>query len=425
MEPKIYFPEDHGLNEDLIDPDALFIINKLRDAGHTAYLVGGGVRDILAGQHPKDFDISTSALPEEIKKIFRRSCILIGRRFRLAHIRFGRKIFEVSTFRAGNPTDSELIVRDNEWGTPEEDALRRDFSINGLFYDPYHKTVIDYVDGWHDLKDGVLRSIGDPEIRFKQDPVRMIRLLKFHARFQWRIEKASIEALQKCRDEITKSAPARILEELLRMLESGHGCNFFKLLSNYQFLELLIPELDRFLSTETGDQIYQFLETADQVHKKNDLITLERPILIACILFPILQRRIDLHMERHRKPPNLGEISLMVQAVIRETMTDAITHFPRKLATSCAYILTTQYRLTPLVKKRHHSTKFLYDKNFPEALRFFRIRALIDETLSDIFFEWEQTYHQVKRHHGDHKPKYASKQRKTKKRRGSRAKPRS
>jgi len=425
VEPKIYFPEDHGLNEELIDPDALFIINKLRDAGHTAYLVGGGVRDILAGQRPKDFDISTSALPEEIKQIFRRSCILIGRRFRLAHIRFGHKIFEVSTFRAGNPSDSELIVRDNEWGTPEEDALRRDFSINGLFYDPYHKTVIDYVDGWHDLKDGVLRSIGDPKIRFKQDPVRMIRLLKFHARFQWQMDVSCIEALKECRNEIIKSAPARMLEELLRMLESGYGCPFFKLLSDYQFLDLLIPVLDQSLQGRIGEHIYQFLEIADLVHKKNDSVTLERSILLACLLYPILQERVNLHMERHQKPPNLGEVSLLVHSVIRETMTDAFTHFPRKLSTFCAYVMTTQFRLTPLVKKRHHSTKFFHDRSFPEALRFFRIRALVDETLSDVFYEWEQTYQQVKLHHSSNKPKYVSKKRKPKNRRSSRARPHS
>jgi len=416
VEPKIYFPEDHDFNEQLIDPNALFVMKKLRDAGHTAYLVGGGVRDILAGLKPKDFDISTSALPEEIKRIFRRNCILIGRRFRLAHIRFGHKVFEVSTFRAGDPKDSELIVRDNEWGTPEEDALRRDFSINGLFYDPHHKTVIDYVDGWHDLKEGVLRSIGNPEIRFKQDPVRMIRLLKFHARFGWIIEKKNIEALEYCRHEITKSAPARILEELLRMLESGHGSDFFRLLLQYGFLKHLIPKLEYYLKTERGHQVFDYLETADLVHQKNDAITLERSILLSCLLFPIVETRIDMHQQRHQKPPNLGEISLIVLSVIRETMTDAFTHFPRKLSSFCASILSTQYRLTPLTKKRHLSTKFIQDKNFPQALRFFRIRALVDETLADQFYEWEKVYHQMK-----HRPGFESKKRRPRKRRSRRA----
>jgi len=419
VEPKIYFPEDHGLNQDYIDSDALFIMKKLRDAGFTAYLVGGSVRDILANQKPKDFDISTSALPEEIKKIFHRNCILIGRRFRLAHIRFGHKVFEVSTFRAGSPEESELIVRDNVWGTPEEDALRRDFSINGLFYDPHHKTVIDYVDGWHDLKDGVLRSIGNPERRFKQDPVRMIRLLKFHARFGWKMAPQCVKALQHCRHEITKSAPARVLEELLRMLESGHCREFFQLLSNYGLLELLIPEFDLFLKGKNGAQIYEYLETADLIHQKNEAITLERPILLACLLFPLVEERIELHLHRHKKPPNLGEIQLIVWSVIRETMTDAFTHFPRKLSSLSAYILITQYRMTPLTKKRQTRTKFLYDRAYPLALRFLKIRALIDEKWSDSFYEWEKMFSQVKGHHKDHKPKYV------RKRRSRRARPRS
>ena len=136
MEPKIFLAKDHQIDQNLIDPDALFVLNKLIDAGFTAYLVGGSVRDLIQKTKPKDFDISTSALPEQIKHIFRKNCILIGRRFRLAHIRFGSKIFEVSTFRAGDSTDSDLIIRDNQWGTPEQDVLRRDFTINGLFYDP-------------------------------------------------------------------------------------------------------------------------------------------------------------------------------------------------------------------------------------------------------------------------------------------------
>ncbi|NGX58035.1 MAG: Poly(A) polymerase I [Chlamydiae bacterium] len=419
MEPKIYFPEDHGLDQDLIDPDALFILKKLRDAGFTAYLVGGSVRDILARVKPKDFDISTSALPEEIKKIFRKNCILIGRRFRLAHIRFGRKIFEVSTFRAGETDEADLIVRDNVWGTAEEDARRRDFSINGLFYDPYHKTVIDYVDGWHDLKEGVLRSIGNPEVRFKQDPVRMIRLLKFHARFDLKMEPGCVKALKSCREEIVKSAPARILEELLRMLESGHGHDFFKLLSEYQLLDLLIPELDQFLRSENGSQVYEFLKTADLIHHKNENVTLERSLLISCILFPIVERQIADFCETHDKTPNFGELSVLVWSVIRETMTSAFTHFPRKISAISAYIIITQYRLTPFGKRRSHRSKFLHDKDFPLALRFLRIRALADNQYSDKFFEWENMYYQIKKHHGDKKPKYVSQKRRKPKRKSA------
>ena len=177
MQPKIYFVKDHGIDSSLIDLDALYVLERLRQAGFTAYLVGGSVRDLLIRKIPKDFDISTSARPEQIKAIFQRQCILIGRRFRLAHIRFGHKIIEVATFRTGE-NDSDLIIHDNVWGTPEQDVLRRDFTINGLFYDSSNHSVIDFVGGWEDIRKHMLRIIGEPEIRFKQDPVRLLRLLK-------------------------------------------------------------------------------------------------------------------------------------------------------------------------------------------------------------------------------------------------------
>ncbi len=190
------------------------------------------MRDLVLKRKPKDFDISTSARPEQVKHVFQRSCLLIGRRFRLAHIRFGHKVIEVSTFRSGE-NDTDLIIHDNEWGTPEEDVLRRDFTINGLFYNPADHSIIDYVNGWHDIQKGILRTIGDPFTRFKQDPVRMIRLLKFQARIKFNVETKTQKALLACRDEIFKSAPARILEEIFRMLESGSASPFFQLMLEF------------------------------------------------------------------------------------------------------------------------------------------------------------------------------------------------
>src|ERR1700733_9722711 len=166
MNPKIYVLDDHQIPLTAVDPDALRVVQNLQKAGHVAYIVGGGVRDLLLQQRPKDYDISTSAKPEEIKELFRSQCLLIGRRFRLAHIRCGRKILEVSTFRSGDPESDQLIVRDNEWGSPEQDVMRRDFTINGLFYDPATQTIIDYVGGYPDLQKKLLRTIGKPYLRF-------------------------------------------------------------------------------------------------------------------------------------------------------------------------------------------------------------------------------------------------------------------
>ncbi|MFI5344679.1 MAG: hypothetical protein ACHQUC_10735 [Chlamydiales bacterium] len=191
MLPKIYFTTEHGIDPALIDRDALYVLEKLRQAGFVAYLVGGSVRDLLIKRRPKDFDISTSARPEQVKVVFQRQCILIGRRFRLAHIRFGHKIIEVATFRAGE-NDSDLITQNNVWGTAEQDVMRRDFTINGLFYDSSNHSIIDYVDGWEDVQKNLLRTIGDPKVRFKQDPVRLIRLLKFQARSNFKIDPEAI-----------------------------------------------------------------------------------------------------------------------------------------------------------------------------------------------------------------------------------------
>ncbi|MCB1149741.1 MAG: polynucleotide adenylyltransferase PcnB [Chlamydiia bacterium] len=395
MEPKIFYSEEHGIDHGLIDPDALFILSKLRDAGYTAYLVGGSVRDILTKNQPKDFDISTSALPEEIKSVFKRNCLLIGRRFRLAHIRFGRKVFEVSTFRAGNIEEEELIVRDNEWGTAEEDASRRDFSINGLFYDPHHGALIDYVDGWEDIRSGIIRSIGNPHRRFKQDPVRMIRLLKFHARFGFGIHPDCIEALTACREEINKSAPARVLEELLRMLESGHSKQFFMLLSEHNLLDHLIPDLDAFLRGPHGSVIYKYLEIIDLIHEKNPDIKLQRSILISALLFPIMEYQLQTEYLDKGVTPNLGQISILAWSVIRGIMTTGFTHFPKKLSSQVAYILTTQYRLTPIGQKKSHRTRFLQDHDCKYALRFLKVRTLVDSSLKEDYFHWEKLFKKV------------------------------
>ena len=241
MKPKIYYFKNHDILPKKIDKHAYYIVEKLKQKGHKAYIVGGSVRDLLLKQIPKDFDISTSAKPEEIKKIFK-SSLLIGKRFRLAHVRFGRKIFEVATFRSGDIESSTLILENNIWGGEEEDALRRDFTINGLLYDPEKQIMLDYVGGFEDAKKKVLKTIGEPKIRFIQDPVRMIRLLKFKARFNFKIDQNANNALKKCKNEITKCSQARILEELLRMLQSGASEKFFFLLQENGLLLPLLPK---------------------------------------------------------------------------------------------------------------------------------------------------------------------------------------
>ncbi len=248
MQPRIIARSEHPISRKNIDADALKVLYRLYRSGHTAFLVGGGVRDLLIGRHPKDFDVSTSARPGQVKKLFR-NCWLIGRRFRLAHIHFkDHKIVEVSTFRAQpERSDTEaldlLVRQDNTFGSPEEDALRRDFTINGLFYDIASFSLIDYVGGVEDIEAGVIRTIGEPHIRFQEDPVRMIRAIKFAARLDFAIEPATWDALCDHVDDIRKCSTSRVVEDVAKLLEGGAACRSLQLLKASGLLRIVLPEV--------------------------------------------------------------------------------------------------------------------------------------------------------------------------------------
>jgi len=390
VEQKTYPLEHHKLSVDKIDKDALYVMEKLQANGYVAYLVGGSVRDLLLNRKPKDFDISTSAQPEEIKKLFR-SCILIGKRFRLAHIRFGRKILEVSTFRAGDVEADTLITRDNTWGSPEQDVLRRDFTINGLFYDSSTQTIIDYVGGMPDIEKKHLRTIGQPFIRFRQDPVRMIRLLKFQARFGFTVDQEARIALLENRAEITKSSPARILEELLRMLESGTASPFLRLMAEHGLLQLILPMIGSFMETEEGEEILSYLQEVDTTFHSLDKPLLQRSILMSCLVYPIFQKRIKERFAEREKLPHLGEIFAEANTLVHETF-HAFLHIPKRLRAGIVSILTTQYRLTPLEKKSFRRIRIPHDPDFPLALQFLELRSCLEPALQKIYEEWSAAF---------------------------------
>ena len=389
MDRKTYTEQEHRILQDHIDVDALDIISKLKEAGHEAFLVGGSVRDLLLQKTPKDFDISTSAKPEDIKHIFQRRCLLIGRRFRLAHIRYGNKIFEVSTFRAGDPSSASLILRDNRWGTEEEDVLRRDFTINALFYDPTSRTLLDYVGGYEDIQHKLLRSIGDPFARFKQDPVRMIRLLKFRARFGFSIEKETELALIRCRDEIVKSAPARILEEVFKMLESGHASPFFEQLGSFQFLEILFPCFHHFFCGTTCEIAYNYLKTIDTFHQKQTA-TLDRAFLMAALVFPILEQELLTLAEDRQGTVAFNDILHLSNSLLRGISTSSFAHFPRKILAVAHYIITQQFRLTPLKGNPRWNMRIPHTQDFELAFQFLNLRASINPTLKEFYFGWKK-----------------------------------
>jgi poly(A) polymerase len=297
VEPKVVPRAEHPISRRDIDPDALKVLYRLRQFNHIAYLVGGSVRDLLLGRRPKDFDIGTSAHPYQIKRLFR-NCWIIGRRFRLAHVKFGPKIIEVATFRrqvapgeevvqdgVPAPVQPDLIHHDNTFGTPEEDAFRRDFTINALFYDIATFSIIDYVGGLDDLRAGIVRSIGDPEIRMREDPVRMLRAVALAARLEFGIEPAALEAIRRLRHEIAKSSPARLLEEYYKILRAGRAERTFRDLAALGLLEPISTELHQ----GAAEPLWRSLSELDAHRRSFETTpdTLTNPILLGSLIVPL------------------------------------------------------------------------------------------------------------------------------------------
>jgi poly(A) polymerase len=332
-EPKIVPRAEHAISRRDIDPDALKVLYRLRQSNFHAYLVGGSVRDLLLGRRPKDFDIGTSAHPQQVKKLFR-NCWIIGRRFRLAHVKFGTKVIEVATFRrqvapgeevvqdgvpAPNPATPEgqhLIHRDNTFGTPEEDAFRRDFTLNALFYDIATFSVIDYVGGLDDLRARVVRAIGDPAVRLREDPVRMLRAVALAARLDFAIDPAVLDAIAVHRHEIAKSAPPRLLEEYYKILRIGSAEKTFRSLASRGLLEPISAELHR----GAGEPLWGSLAALDRYRSRfaSTPETLTNPVLLGSLLVPL---GVPLHTVRtedgHRQGPRLGELPLARRDVER------------------------------------------------------------------------------------------------------------
>ncbi len=302
-EPVIVPRAEHPISRRDIDADALKVLYRLNEGGYTAYLVGGSVRDLLLSRRPKDFDIGTSAHPYQVKKLFR-NCWIIGRRFRLAHVRFGLKAIEVATFRKIIPAGSEaepaeappsphatdaadlLIKHDNTFGTPEEDAFRRDFTINALFYDIANFSIIDYVGGLQDLKDGLIRCIGDPNERFQEDPVRMLRAIVMASRLGFRIDEPVVKAIATHRKLMATASPARLIEEYYKILRSGASEVTFRALAEHRLLEPVTPEIQRGAKNVA---VWESLAALDAYRRKFEAApaTMRNPILLGTLLLPL------------------------------------------------------------------------------------------------------------------------------------------
>ena len=331
-EPLVLARADHNLSRKNIDQGAIKVLYRLHQAGFRACLVGGSVRDLLLGRRPKDFDVATSARPGEVRKLFRNSRI-IGRRFRLAHIYFRDGIVEVSTFRRDPDPEAQasapgelLITNDNVFGTPREDAFRRDFGINALFYDIADYSVIDYVGGIEDLERRTIRVIGDPDLRFREDPVRMTRACELAARLDFTIEAATQDGIRRHAAEILKAAPARLTEEIGQLLRCGHSGSAMQWMLELGMLDIALPEVEAFLDTRRlglGD----FTCTLSLLDRR---VERGRPLseigLYSSLLLPTVLVRCGERCREGRDPLSVGGA--------RELIADAIGPFFRRFTLS-------------------------------------------------------------------------------------------
>lgn len=376
------------------DPDALKVVHRLNQFGYQAYFVGGCVRDLLLGKKPKDFDIATSATPNEVRSAFR-NCRLIGRRFRLAHVYFkGGKIVEVSTFRA-NPTELEeleppaegpenggggpeggegegedlLITHDNVFGTAEQDARRRDFTINGLFYDVFNGKVIDYVRGLRDLRERQIRTIGDPEVRMREDPVRILRAVRFASKLDLDIESRTYAAMEGTVEDLPRCAPPRLLEETFRLIRGGVAAPSLKLLAALDALKLLLPPIHTHLKEGGAEAERTFYAYAAALDRRvlGAPQPMEDAILLSALLLPL---------STEAAPPPEGERPSVAQAIeelLRQLVQTA--RLPRRIAERTRMILLAQRTLSGDRRRRGSLGSFRRHPLFGEALAVFELKV--------------------------------------------------
>jgi len=362
----------------LIDSDALKILKKLSNTGYECYLVGGCIRDLLLGLEPKDFDIATNATPEQIKKLFKRSRI-IGRRFKLVHIMFSaRKFIEVATFRSSrsNPTSNKgMVIRDNFYGSLEDDVFRRDFTINGLYFDVKNSQVIDYVGGLVDLKKLQINMIGNPSERFEEDPVRMIRAVRFKAKLNATINSKLNNSISKNAHLIDNVPPARLYEEVIKLFHNESSLVVFRELSNLGILKYLFPYTheDAFISAS-------LINTSERIKSGNSVTP---AFLFAVFLWSAQNKRFN---EINKK--KMSRIEIMIKAsedVIRRQVQQVM--MPRWLSGRVRDIWLLQYRLENYNPKK--SQEILSNPRFRMAYDFFVLRSeSVDHHLRDKAQYW-------------------------------------
>ncbi len=378
---------DHGITASQICDKTKDVLRRLNKAGFEAYLVGGAVRDLMLGKEPKDFDIATSARPEEVRRLFS-SCRLIGRRFRLAHIYYGRFYLEVATFRGPHDTSSQgvtsddgRIIHDNVYGTVEEDALRRDFTVNALFYDLASGEVLDYVGGVDDIRKGTLRLIGDPEQRYREDPVRMLRAIRFASKLGLEIEKETQKPIQEMADLLDNIAPARLFDETLKLFHSGQAVKTLEQLREYNLFSCLFPLTEDGLHDPTFNAfVMAALSNTDKRIRSGLSVT---PAFLYSVM---LWRVVKYHADRSLAQgyPMMQAFHIAASIVLKEQV--QYTAVPRRFTTMAREIWSLQARFN--YKDCRRSMSFLGHPRFRAAYDFHCLRASVNDDVTMEDCQW-------------------------------------
>ena len=389
---------EHNISRKNISENALKVLYRLNKQGYEAYLVGGCIRDLLLGKKPKDFDIATNATPEQIQKIFR-NCRLIGKRFRLAHIMFGKEIIEVATFRGDHDDQSEqkniskrsqagMLLRDNVYGTIEQDAVRRDFTMNALYYSVKDYTIRDYCGGLKDLQNGIIRLIGDPQTRYREDPVRMLRTIRFAAKLNMKIDPATAEPIKKLAPLLNNIPSARLFDESLKLLQSGYGYDTYILSKQYHLFKQLFPVVERLFTHDHEGNIEKMIA---QVLKNTDYrISNEQRInpaflYAAFFWYPIIEQTqlncIESGLQYY------DSFSMAINDVLHEQC--RIIAIPRRFTA----VMGDMWRLQLRMKKREGKRAFviLEHQKFRAAYDLLEMRASIEKgELLDLAKWWDE-----------------------------------
>ncbi len=387
--PKRYPAADLGLDEGRISRAAIKVLKQLHQEGYQACLVGGGVRDMLLGRQPKDFDVATDARPEQVRSIFRNSRI-IGRRFRLVHVRFGREIIEVATFRGNGEhsgdrhLESGRLVRDNVYGSIEDDALRRDFTVNALYYDFASKEVLDFAAGLQDLKKRQLRLIGEPEKRYREDPVRMLRAVRFAAKLGLEMAPPVQQPLSRMATLLADIAPARLFDEMLKLFMAGHAAETWEMLAEHGLLQVLFPQTWQSMQRRSRHALLlQALSNTDQRIHQGKPVT--PAFLTAALLWYPYEDELNRLLDAGESLYDAMQVAAET-VIVRQVKRVAI---PRRFTTMTREIWALQPRF------RHHAGKrawrLLEHPRFRAAYDFMLLRGLEDEQCAREADWWTET----------------------------------